>query len=195
MASLYLTTDNGSCFALNKCGFVSQSHPLQAELENILEFYPEMQRIIQFVHSFFEKIHVDENLARGSLFFKQVVIENEVIFKKLSLQEKAQILFDLYKATIIPILENDPIYSSAISELQARIGPEAKIVDFIHSIIDREINRLHSGFPLFSISHALEIGVEFIELPGEDTAIMNQKENLKISQYVLTLFQAILSAK
>lgn len=206
MTTLYFNTDMRSCPVLSESDFTSQSHPLEVQLEDIIEFYPESERIIKFVQDFFQKIHADKNLGKASLFFKQVMIENEATFEKLSLQEKAQILFDLYKAAIIPILKNDSIYSSSMSELQMRISklqattwPEVKNVDSIPSLIDslinREFNRLHSGYLRFSISLALEVDIGYIKLAGEGAAIINQKENINTSQHALGLFQAFLSAK
>ncbi len=174
---------------------------IKIDIKDILEVFPETQKIVEFVRAFIRQLHLDQHLEKAASFFKQLIVDNEAPLRGLSSQEKAQELFKTYKKFLGPFYEKDPIFINCFSELKAFVNyyselkaivfPETELLCTVRKIIDSEVNYLHTGFPLFAISRASKIKIRDITLPGDKATAMNQETNksLNVSKQALELFQ------
>ncbi|MGD0665305.1 MAG: hypothetical protein ABSA17_06200 [Rhabdochlamydiaceae bacterium] len=170
-------------------------------LEGALDFFPEARAISEYVERFFYPIHYDKDLPEATLFFKQIVVENESIFSKLTVKDKAQLLFDQYVKMLLPIIEESPNFSDPFSQLQARLTmlnarlPEGKtLLTFIRTMMEKDIKARHSGFSEIAICRCLGVDYKDISISGESSPIVNELLNsLYISFSVNQMFQRLIA--
>jgi hypothetical protein len=169
-------------------------------LEEVLDFFPEARAISEYVERFFYPIHYDKDLPEATLFFEQIVVENESIFSKLTVKDKAQLLFDQYVKTLLPIIEDSPNFLAAFSQLQSRLTtlnarlPEGKtLLNFIRTMMEKDIKARHSGFSEIAICRYLGADYKDVSLSGESSPIVADLVNrLSISPSVNEMFHRLI---
>ncbi len=127
-------------------------------------------------------------------------MKNESIFSKLTVKDKAQLLFDQYLKMLIPIIEDSPNFLAPFSQLQARLTklnaslPEEKtLLTFIRTKMEEDIKARHSGFSEVAICHCLGADNKDISLSGESSPIVTDLVNrLSISPSVNELFHSLI---
>jgi hypothetical protein len=169
-------------------------------LEEVLEFYSEAKAITEYVDRFFDLIHQDSDLPKATLFYRQIVVENESIFSKLTINDKAQLLFGQYVKMLLPIIEDSPKFSVPLSQLQAKLTelqltlPEGKtLLKNIRAIVERHIKIFYTGFSKVAICRCLGADYKDICISGESSPIVNDLiDRLSISPMVLQMFQSLI---
>jgi len=124
-------------------------------LAEVIEFLPETKTILELVNNFFYARHNDEDLPKFTAYFKQVMDENEQIFNALSTQQKAQLLFEQYRKTVIAVIEKFPQYANEVNKLVERFPDEKNIPSLIRTKVENEIYSRHSTLITFSLTRLL----------------------------------------
>ncbi len=127
-------------------------------------------------------------------------MKNESIFSKLTVKDKAQLLFDQYLKMLIPIIEDSPNFLAPFSQLQARLTklnaslPEEKtLLTFIRTKMEEDIKARHSGFSEVAICRCLGVDYKDISISGESSPIVADLVNrLSISPSVNEMFQSLI---
>ena len=169
-------------------------------LEEVLEFYPEARAITEYVDRFFDPIHHDKDLPEATLFFEQIIVENKSFFSKLTVKDKAQLLFDQYLKMLIPIIEDSPNFLAPFSQLQARLTqlqlslPEGKtLLKNIRALVERHVKIFYTGFSKVAICRCLGADYKDISISEESSPIVNDLINrLSISPSTKGMFQSLI---
>lgn len=157
------------------------------QLQEVIDFFPETNKIIQITDSFFNILHQDSRLEEFSLFFESN------IFKSFS-KENAHVIFSIYKEVACQyLLENNSELIECSKQLKDRISPhyENSLINHeVKNVIDKVITRLHRGLPALAISKALKVGIAEIDIL-KPLSIEEQDflQNLKIDKSLFALFE------
>ena len=171
----------------------NQANSGQLNLKELIEFFPETIRINEITDVFFQKMHKDENLKEFSKFFSQIVQDNSVSFKTIKLEDKAKMLFEVYKEMAFEKIRKIPEFSIIFSELEAKVGKELPLLPIISNEVNKTITRLHRGLPSLAISQSLQVSVVEINISEQLSDVSKLIiSDLTISECARKLFQALM---
>lgn len=149
----------------------------------MIEFLPETQKVIDALENFINIRHQDSNLDVAAQRFKGVLQQNQITFQAMSINEKAQSLFALYKQQVFDKLKECPVVQEIATNLSRQLS--INIFDALSSLeklVDTKMTQLHRGFPEFSISKALGVSVTEIDLSGDSSCYKSIIPLLEVSK-------------
>lgn len=129
------------------------------EIEAIMAVLPEVHHLENVLDQFYYKLHDDRKLSQFSTFFSQILADNRAVFTSLSIQHKAQILFDKYRELTLSELLKSSDYQAAYQPLQQKIGEwidNSTLTEKIYKIYFSRAHLLHSCFVAFAVADPLQ---------------------------------------